>query len=155
MDSTLEQARTEALKVIETAKQAAVQVIEEAKKVNVEKDRKLEKMMHAHFEDDKKAFASIKSLQEKHEEISRNNGEHMSHIRSDLTEVNTKMDKQNIVLEEHTKLLLLVKPILDRYEQNEAAKKTAIRWTKFLVGVGGVIGAWLVVKEFIKDILLK
>lgn len=61
----------------------------------------------------------------------------------------------NMKVEEH---MLSVKPILERFIEDEIVKKGLLQKGKILVlivlGASSLIGAWLVIKSFIKEIFI-
>lgn len=99
-----------------------------------------------HFVDDAVAFNKIDDRFEKINELSRQNGEHMSHIRNDLSTYNTKIDSLTEIVTKHIKA---VEPILTNYNDAQATKRTIGRWTTPLVGfiltLASVIGAYYVI----------
>lgn len=56
---------------------------------------------------------------------------------------------QNIVQEQQSKKIDELKPILERYRDGEGAKRTIIPYIKAILTSAGVIGAWIVIKDFI------
>ncbi len=105
-----------------------------------------------HFEDDSDAFDGITAKFIKSDQIAIDNGEHMSFIRKDLTEVNEKITKLADIVGTHIKD---VTPILQKYRDGEATKRVLVNYGKGAVGVGTVIGAFYVIKEFIISKLLR
>ena len=105
-----------------------------------------------HCLDDAKAFESIKERQEKHEELTKINGEHMSSIRVDLTEVKKILLNQNETQRESnerlTRHIELVAPILAKYQDEQATKRVLKGYGKGAVGTGAVIGAYHIIKKF-------
>lgn len=83
-------------------------------------------LMRAHFEDDRKAFeeinrsfSKINDRLEKRETLAVQNGEHFSAMGKELSIMNST--------------LLELKPMLDDYKDNQAAMRTAARWTRPIV----------------------
>ena len=105
-------------------------------------------LLQGHFEDDKVAFNKIDGRLNKNEQICIQNGDHMSHIRKDLTEVNLKISKLTDTLSSHIKA---VEPILTNYQDTQATYRTFGRLVKPVVSwvltIGSLIGAWFVIKS--------
>lgn len=107
-----------------------------------------------HYKDDDVRFNKI-------DELMKINGEHMSFIRRDLTEVKSILLEQNKVQEYTTAKIdshiKEVKPILDDYHDMQATKLTIAKYGKpivrGIVGSGVLIGSWLVIKEFFKNLI--
>lgn len=109
--------------------------------------------MLKHFEDDAVAFKSIDDKFEKNNQIGIINGEHMSHIRNDLSTYNTKIDSLTDIVSKHIKA---VEPILTNYNDAQATKRTIGRFTTPIIGfiltLASVIGAYyVIVGLFIKQ----
>jgi hypothetical protein len=106
-------------------------------------------ILENHFEDDRIAFGKISDRFDKNDEIAVQNGNHMSFIRKDLTEVNNKISKLTDTLSSHIKA---VEPILTNYQDTQATYRTFARLARpVIVGIitlGSVISAWLVIKSF-------
>lgn len=110
------------------------------------------KAMLKHFEDDAVAFKNIDDKFEKSTEIAKINGEHMSHIRNDLTTYNTKIDSLTDIVTKHIKA---VEPILTNYNDTQATKRTLSRFMSpiiaFILTLASIIGAYyVIVGVFIK-----
>ena len=105
-------------------------------------------LLQGHFEDDKVAFGKIDSRLNKNETICVQNGEHMSHIRKDLTEVNAKISKLTDTLSNHIKA---VEPILTNYQDTQATYRTFGRMFRPVIStvltLASLIGAWFVIKS--------
>lgn len=108
--------------------------------------------MLQHFKDDSVAFKRIDDKFQKNNELAKQNGEHMSHIRVDLTKYNVKIDDLTDIVTKH---ILAVEPILNTYNDNQATKRTIGRLTSPMVAgiltLASVIGAYyVIVGVFIK-----
>ena len=114
------------------------------------------KLLERHFKEDDDNFHEIKEKQSKTDELLQINGEHMSYIRRDLTEVKQILIKQNEVQEKQSQRLndhiKAVEPILQRYQDEEAGKRLAERFgkpvIKTVIGGATIITAWYVIKDF-------
>jgi len=102
--------------------------------------------MLQHFQDDAVAFKNIDDKFEKNNEIGITNGEHMSHIRNDLSTYNTKIDSLTDIVTKH---IIAVEPILTNYNDNQATKRTITRLTSPIITViltlASVVGAYYVI----------
>lgn len=102
--------------------------------------------MLGHFKDDSVAFKTIDERFKKNNELIKISGEHMSHIRLDLTEVKEQVIK---LADTVTKHIGAVEPILNTYNDNEATKRTINRLISPMVAgvltVASVIGAYYVI----------
>ena len=101
-----------------------------------------------HYKDDATSFHNINKQLEKNKEIAIANGEHMSSIRLELTDVNGNMAKLSVLLAGHIKD---IQPILEGYNDTQATYRTFGRIIKPLVTcivtVGSVISAWWIIKK--------
>lgn len=102
--------------------------------------------MTQHFKDDAIAFSKIDEKFEKNNQIAINNGEHMSHIRLDLTTYNKKIDSLTEIVTTH---ITAVEPILSTYNDTQATKRTIMRIATpiitFVLTFASLIGAYYVI----------
>ncbi len=114
------------------------------------------KLLERHFKEDDENFHEIKDKQNKTDELLRQNGEHMSYIRRDLTEILHMVEKQNEAQEKQSQKLndhiKAVEPLYLRYQDEEAGKRLAERFgkpvIKTVIGGATIITAWYVIKDF-------
>lgn len=102
--------------------------------------------MIQHFKDDAVAFGKIDEKFEKNNKIAINNGEHMSHIRLDLSMYNQKIDSLTEIVTNH---ITAVEPILSTYNDTQATKRTLMRIATpiitFILTTASLIGAYYVI----------
>lgn len=102
----------------------------------------LEKRLDSHIEIFEKKF-------QKHEELRLIDGDHMSHIRADLTEVKNiliknaeETKKYREVVDAH---MARVEPVIKAYEEEVNAKKYLNDKGQYIVKLGGIIGSIIVI----------
>lgn len=117
------------------------------------------KLLQQHFEEDKISFSSINKTLERHEELMKINGDHMSHIRSDMNEMKQMLKSNSIKIEEDRikvqSHMEEVKPMLQAYQSDRVIKDSdtqrgdkIIRWS-ILIGSVGIISStimWIFAK---------
>lgn len=115
--------------------------------------QKISDNQEKHNKDDATTFARMDKRAEKHEELMKINGEHLSHLRNDLSNTmnnvqDLKKDVKEIkeIMLEHIKK---VEPILEEYRDRVGTKRTLKKYTQGTVIVAGAIGAWTIIKEFL------
>lgn len=115
--------------------------------------QKISDNQEKHNKDDATTFARMDKRAEKHEELMKISGEHLSHLRNDLNiTMNDVQDLKKDVKEikeimlEHIKK---VEPILEDYRDKEGAKRTFKKYARGTALVAGAIGAWTIIKEFL------
>lgn len=105
-----------------------------------------DRLMKGHFEDDRKAFEGIdQSFRqiierlERRETLAVQNGEHFSAMGKELAIMNGTLAQ--------------LKPLLDDYNDTQAAKRKFMKYWKIavqaLIGAAGLIGAWYVLRDFL------
>ncbi len=120
-------------------------------------DSTLTILLKQHFKEDDASFADIRAHLKKNEEIAIFNGEHMSHIRKDLSittkgidEVKAMLAAQNRDMEAHK---ARIEPMINSYERDKIADEVNRRrgstFIKYVMSISGLIGAWWVIRDFI------
>lgn len=102
-------------------------------------------LLKQHFEDDRANFKEIRSHMEKHEELTRINGEHMSAIGSELKQVKDLLvclkesdDRQDKTLATHIER---VEPMLLSFESRKTFFKEARTFGESVVTGAKILGA--------------
>lgn len=72
-------------------------------------------MLRQHFKDDERSFGSIDKHFERNEELAKNNGEHLSYFRKDLTGVMNKVDSIEISIGNIEKFMEKSEPLFETY----------------------------------------
>lgn len=106
-------------------------------------------MLEHHFDDDKVSFAKIDKRFEKHEELMKINGEHLSYLRKDITELKSMLIEQNKLAKTQNER---IEPMLSFYEDINKTMNTlgkfgsgAVKFSAFLVAIGTIIGIFVYV----------
>jgi predicted neutral ceramidase superfamily lipid hydrolase len=102
----------------------------------------LTKRVDSHIESFEKRF-------QKHEELRLIDGDHMSHIRADLTEVKNILIKNAEETKKYREVVDLhmarVEPVIKAYEEEVNAKKYLNDKGQYIVKLGGIIGSIIVI----------
>lgn len=99
----------------------------------------LSTLLIKHFEDDEKSFKIINDKLNEREEIAVINGQHLSYISRDINSIKD-------TISEHIKK---VEPVILEYQDKKATVRVIAQYTKIVVGLGGLVGAILAIKEFV------
>ena len=119
-----------------------------------EEIKQIKNELKAHFADDKSSFDKIY-------ELMTINGDHMSHFRKDSLEIKEILKKQNEEYEKDREVNRLhrerIEPMISSYESDMTFKKILNekrkKWGGYVVWIAGILGAWYVIKDFIKAII--
>ena len=103
----------------------------------------IQKGQEQHYHDDDVRFGVIMKTQEKHEELMKINGEHMSHIRKDMN------DMKNLLIQNSEKIeanRIITEPIVLAYNKDLIIKandtgrgEKVIRWSLLAGSVLGLV----------------
>lgn len=123
--------------------------------------QKMQKTYEIHSKQDDVNFARQDKRAEKHEELMKINGDHLSHLRCDLNitmnevqeikkgqeETNKKIDLLVEKFEAHTKI---VEPLLQNFQDNNSFWRVMKKWSTNLALPAGIIASYYAIKGFFK-----
>jgi hypothetical protein len=104
------------------------------------------------------AFTKIDERFKKSDSIAITNGQHMSHIRKDLTLTHSKVEnldfKVDNLVDVVTKHITSISPILENYNDTQATKRTFKKYVfpivAFVMSMSGLLGAILFIISVFK-----
>lgn len=116
----------------------------------------IKEVLEHHFRDDEVAFGKIDKRFDKHEELMVINGEHLSHLNSNLVkqgqvslDVKSMLIEQNKRSDEHRKMLKehmdRVEPVIKAYEDEVAGRKYVSKKGENVIKLAQIIGALIVI----------
>lgn len=104
------------------------------------RDDELKDMMRGRFVDYDSNFKAIDKRFENHEELMKINGEHLSHIRKDLSNLVDSFNKHKD----------LVEPILENFNDNKAFWRVMKKWGANIAIITGLAGGYYFLRELFK-----
>ncbi len=160
------QAEVVAHGLVDTATATAKNLVD----IAAEKEKSVLLLLTQHFKQDDVNFGEIRNKQNKYEELLRISGDHMSHMRKDVTELKTILYKQNesanLHNEEsnsHRELIAAhmkrVEPMIVKYERNNTAddvnREKGMKIAKAILVISAIITALYVIKDAVIKILIR